>query len=352
MSKLFYKDKPVVGVDFSPTSIKVMEIDPKRNRVLGYGSIDIDPVKSQESFDSGDSTYLAEMMSKLLREKVVGRLSSNHAVIAIPTARTYTRSFNLPVSAENNLQDAITLETEQYIPLPLSQLYTDFNIIERSKEQISVLLAAIPQRIVEVAVDAARRAGLRVILVEPSISAVARLLMSTEEGHLPTVIVDVGPAHTDIAVLSNDAIRVTGGIPIGGNTFTIDIAKKLNVPLENAHQLKVLHGLNAGPKQARILAAVEPNLKRIVSEVKKVMRYYTERINPEQKLEQVVIVGGGSNIPGLGDYFTNTLVMPARIASPWQILDFQDLTQPSRQFKPRYITVAGLASVQPERVFE
>lgn len=350
MSTLFFKDKPVIGIDFSPTSIKVMATDSKKNRVLGYGSIDLDPVKVQESFDNGSSDYLAEMLATLLKEKVVGRLSSDHAAIAIPTARTYTRSFNLPVSAESNLQDAITIEAEQYIPIPLSQLYTDFSIIERTKEQLSVLLCGVPQRIVEVCVGAVRSTDMTPVLVEPSISAVSRLLMSTEEGHLPTVIVDVGPANTDIAVLSG-SIRVTGGIPVGGNTFTIDIAKKLNVPLENAHQLKVLHGLNAGPKQERILAAVEPNLKRILTEVKKVMRYYNERIDPEEKLEQVVIVGGGSNMPGLGDYFTNALVMPARIASPWQILDFNDLEQPSRQFKPRYITVAGLASVNAEEIF-
>lgn len=350
MSTLFFKDKPVIGIDFSPTSIKVMATDSKKNRVLGYGSIDLDPVKVQESFDNGSSDYLAEMLATLLKEKVVGRLSRDHAAIAIPTARTYTRSFNLPVSAESNLQDAITIEAEQYIPIPLSQLYTDFSIIERTKEQLSVLLCGVPQRIVEVCVGAVRSTDMTPVLVEPSISAVSRLLMSTEEGHLPTVIVDVGPANTDIAVLSG-SIRVTGGIPVGGNTFTIDIAKKLNVPLENAHQLKVLHGLNAGPKQERILAAVEPNLKRILTEVKKVMRYYNERIDPEKKLEQVVIVGGGSNMPGLGDYFTNALVMPARIASPWQILDFNDLEQPSRQFKPRYITVAGLASVNAEEIF-
>lgn len=351
MSTLFYKDKPVIGVDFSPTSLKVMATDPKRNRVLGYGSIDIDPVKVQESFDTGDSSYLAEMLSTLMKEKVVGKLSSDHAIIGIPTARTYTRSFNLPASAEGNLKDAISLEAEQYIPLPLAQLYTDFSIIERTKDQLSVLLCGVPQRIVEVCVGATRAIGMEAIMVEPSISAVSRLLMSTEEGHLPTVIVDVGPANTDIAVLSG-SIRVTGGIAVGGNTFTIDIAKKLNVPLENAHQLKVLHGLNAGPKQLRILSAVEPNLKRVLNEVKKVMRYYNERIDPTKKLEQIIIVGGGSNMPGLGDYFTNALVMPARIASPWQVLDFNNLEQPSRQFKPRYITVAGLASVDPNEVLE
>jgi type IV pilus assembly protein PilM len=349
MSKFFYRDKPVVGLDFSQTSLKAMSIDPKRDSVLGYGSIDLDPAKVQEVFESGDSTYLSASLAKLLREKIIGHISSNHMVMSIPTPRTYTRSFILPADAEGHLHDAIALEAEQYIPVPVSQLYIDYEVIERKKDTISVLLCAVPQRIVDICTDAARKVGLRVVMIEPSISAVARLLTHTEEGHLPTVIVDIGPANTDIAILDG-AVRVTGGIAIGGNTFTIDIARRLKIPLENAHQLKVLHGLNAGPRQAEIVTALEPNLKRSIAEVKKVVRYFTERIDPEKKLEQVIIVGGGSNIPGLGDYFTNVLIMPARIASPWQVLDFSELSQPSRQFKPRYITVAGLASVDPKRV--
>jgi type IV pilus assembly protein PilM len=351
MSKFFYKDKPVVGLDFSQTSLKAMSIDPKRVSVLGYGSLDLDPTKVQEALDTGNPTYLSAALASLLKEKIIGRISSNHVVMSIPTARTYTRSFTLPSDAEGHLHDAIALEAEQYIPVPLAQLYIDYEIIERSKGKISVLLCAVPQRIVDVCTQAAQRVGLRVVMIEPSISAVARLLTRTEEGHLPTVIVDIGPANTDIAILDS-AVRVTGGIAIGGNTFTIDIARKLRVPLENAHQLKVLHGLNAGPRQAEIVSAIEPNLKRVITEVKKVMRYFSERIDVEKKLEQIIIVGGGSNIPGLGDYFTNSLIMPARIASPWQVLDFSELSQPSRQFKPRYITVAGLASVNPKKVLE
>ena len=64
-------------------------------------------------------------------------------------------------------------------------------------------------------------------MIEPGINSVARVLESTEEGHLPTLIVDIGPASTDIAVLDNRAIRVSGGLGIGGNTFTLEIAKKL-----------------------------------------------------------------------------------------------------------------------------
>jgi type IV pilus assembly protein PilM len=188
-------------------------------------------------------------------------------------------------------------------------------------------------------------------MVEPGINAIARLIKHAEEGDLPTLIVDIGAASTDIAVLQKD-IRVTGGIGIGGNTFTLDIADKLKISLENAHQLKVLNGLSAGPKQAKITAALEPNLHKVAAEVKKIIRYYNERIGAKTKLEQIIIVGGGSNVPGIGEFFTNEMLMPARVASPWQLLDFGKLQQPSRQFKPRYITAAGLASVDPREIWK
>lgn len=77
------------------------------------------------------------------------------------------------------------------------------------------------------------------------------------------------------------------------------------------------------------------------------MRYYDERISDTRKLEQLLVVGSGSNLPGIGEYFTDVLVMPARVASPWQKLDFGKLQEPPKQFRSRYITVAGLASITP-----
>lgn len=351
MAKLFYTDKPIIGLDISNTGIKVMAVDPKRWLVLGYGSVDLEPIKVKESLE-GDSTYLADNVQSLIKEKIVGTLSSNHVAIGIPTARSYSRTFNLPVAVEKTLKDAVELEVDQYIPIPASTLYIDYEIIERNKKEITVLMSAVSRSIIDKCVTAAESAGLIVSLVEPGISAVARLLTNTEDGHLPSVIVDVGPASTDIAVLDNGQIRVTGGLAIGGNTFTLDIAKKLNIALENAHQLKVLNGLNAGSRQEKIKDALEPSLKRILTETRKVMRYYNERISDDRKLEQLLVVGSGSNMPGIGEYFTNELVMPARVASPWQKLDFGKLPEPARQFRSRYITVAGLASISPGSIWK
>lgn len=350
MAKLLYKDKPIIGLDISQTGVKVMSIDAKKWHVTGYGSIDLDPAKVQDSLD-GDSPYLKESLATLLDKNLIGTLASTHTVMGVPTGRTFSRSFTVPASAEKDLLDAIEIEVDQYIPIPMGLLYVDYEIAHRTKDELTVLMSAVPKKLIDVCLDAAQHAGLLVSMIEPGISAVARVLQATEDGHLPTVIVDIGPASTDIAVLDG-SIRITGGLGIGGNTFTLSIARKMNVPLENAHQLKVLHGLNTGPRQANIRAALKPNLERILSETRKVIRYYNERLTDGSKLEQVIVVGGGSNVPGIGDYFTNELIMPARVANPWQKLNFGKLPQPAKQFRSRYITVAGLSSVDPKKVWK
>lgn len=349
VARLFYKDKPIIGLDISQTGMKIMSIDRKKMLVTGYGSIDLDPAKVQQSLDTGDG-YLTANMTELVGKNLVGKLASDHIVLGIPAGRTFTRTFTVPKSSEKDLKDAVELEVEQYIPIPINSLYVDYEVIARTKDQLMVLMCAVPRTVVDSCITIAESAGLRVCMVESSVSAVARLLEATEEGHLPTVIVDIGPASTDIAILDR-SIRIAGSLSIGGNTFTLDIAKKLKIPLENAHQLKILNGLSAGSRQQKIQGALKPSLERIISETRKVMRYYDERVEGHSKLEQVLIVGGGANVPGIGEYFTNELVMPARVASPWQQLDFGKLPQPAKHFRPRYITVAGLASVAPERIW-
>jgi type IV pilus assembly protein PilM len=196
MAKLFYTDKPITGLDISTTGIKIMSIDPKKWLVLGYGSLDLDPEKIKESLE-GESDYLAENIKLLLREKVVGTLTSNQVAVSLPTAKSYSRTFTLPSKVEGSMQEAVELEAEQYIPIPVNTLYIDYEVIDRKNKETTVLMSAIPKVIVDRCLMALEGAELMPILIEPSVSAVARILNATEEGHLPTVIVDIGPTSTD-----------------------------------------------------------------------------------------------------------------------------------------------------------
>lgn len=348
-TKLLYRDKPLVGVDVSATGIKVMAINPHKMVVQGYGSVDLDPQKMQVSLAKGDS-YLFEGIKKLLESKITGRLTSNHAAVSVPTSRTYSRTIQLPVAAEENLESALQLEVEQYVPISASELYTDYQVIERNKENLTVLLSAVPKRIVDSIVHSCQQAGLEPVIVQAGISAAARLIKTTEEGHLPTIIIDIGAATSDIALFDQE-VRVTGSSAVGGHTFTYKIAEKLKVSYEEAHQLKVHSGLEPGPKQAKLKEALDPLLNNVAGEARKVIRYYSERLGIKSKIEQVIIVGGGSNMPGLGEFMTEAMLMPSRVANPWQALDFGRLHPPSKLFKPRYITAAGLSIIDPQEVW-
>ena len=318
--------------------------------VLGYGSVDLDPAKIADDSEK-TAEYIDTKMEELFSKKIVGKLASDRAVLGIPTARTFARTFNLPTNKIANLNTAVNLEAEQYIPMPVESLYIDHQIIKKTDQLTTVLMAAVPQKMIDSLLKTTAASHIDVAMIEPGMNAIARLLERTEEGRLPTVIVDIGPASTDVAILDG-AIRVTGGLSIGGNTLTLDIAKRMDVPLETAHQLKVLSGLSAGPRQAKITHALTPSLSKISGEIQKVMRYYTDRFPEEQKIEQVLIVGSGSNVPGLGEFFTNDLVMPARVASPWQAINFGSLPHPNKSLRPRFMTAAGLALVKPEEIWQ
>lgn len=349
MSKLYFKNKPIIGLEISQTSAKVMAVSPGRRLVLGYGSIELDPAKMTNSSDM--AAHLKVQLRELLSKNVVGKLPSNHTMISVPTARTFTRSVTLPRSAEANLSAAIELEAEQYIPVAINELYIDQEIIETNDEEVEVLLSAVPKLHVDALIDVCNDIGLNPLLIEPSIASVARLVRAAEEGSLATIILDIGAEGTDIAILDK-TVRVTGGIDVGGHSMTDAIMKKMNLTHEAAHMVRTHNGLSVGPKQEAVRSALKPCLTKIIDETRKIIRYYSERLGKETKLEQLIIVGGGSNIPGIGDYFTENMIIPARVASPWQILDFGKLTPPSKQMKPRFITSIGLALIDQKELWQ
>ena len=86
MAKLYYKDKPIVGLDISQTGIKIMAVNAKKQLVNGYGSIDLDPTNLQESID-GDDDYLETHLKSLLSKNIVGQLPSNHVVLSVLSGR-------------------------------------------------------------------------------------------------------------------------------------------------------------------------------------------------------------------------------------------------------------------------
>ena len=248
------------------------------------------------------------------------------------------------------MEDAIKAEAEQYIPVAIDKLYIDYDITQGpDQDNYEVLIVAAPKNIVDSYLVLFELLGLEVALMETSISAATRLVMHAEQTDLPTLIIDFGSISTDLSIFDT-TLRVTGTVSEGGDTITKAIADELKVTIKQAQTIKTKHGLGPGKRQAQIRKALEPLLNKMVIEIKKMVRFYQDRSGVEKKLEQVIILGGGANMPGLADYLTDKIRIPTRTCNPWLNLDFGDLQPPHQLEKTLYATSAGLGLVLPEDI--
>jgi Tfp pilus assembly PilM family ATPase len=113
--------------------------------------------------------------------------------------------------------------------------------------------------------------------------------------------------------------------------------------------MKRTHGVDPGEKQPEMVSALAQNLQFLASEIKKISRYYEERDKDRNvKVEQVVILGGGANLPGLATYMTSELRIPTKLADIWQNVDLGHTHKPDHVETTMYATAAGLAIISPE----
>lgn len=347
----FYQDKPLFGLDIGYSSLKVMQIDnSQQNRsVIGYGVTNFDPKIIQNGVVM-QHEVMAKAIHDLFNKGVVGSINTRRVAFAVPAARTFNRNMTLPKMDTKDLAEAVRLEAEQYIPVPIEELYTDYQITANTDKGTDLLMVAVPKKLIDSYLNLARILGLEAISMETTIGAASRLFVQAERSDIPTVLIDFGSISADITIYHKTLV-VTGTVPCGGDNFTDAIAKELAVNKNEAQVIKVKYGLGASKKQAAIAKALTPLLDLLVKEIKRMIRYYEERSEAKSRIGQIVTMGGGANMPGLSDYLTNTLRIPVRMCDPWQNLDFAGLQPPNTVEKSMYVTVAGLALMNPGEIF-
>ncbi len=331
--------------------MKVMQLEAagKKQIVTGYGVSNFDASAIVDGVIK-DPVALAKVAHELFNKQLVGDITTRRVAMAIPASRTFTRTMTLPNLAKKDLDEAVRLEAEQYIPMPINELHMDYSIIHKTADQLDILAVGVPKKIVDSYLAFTRLVDLEPIAFETTITAGSRLFDKTEGANLPTVLIDFGSLSTDITVYDN-AIIVTGTVTGGGDSFTSSIAEILNISKQEAHIVKTKYGLGMSKKQKEITAATKPILDQLGKEIRRMIRYYEERYGTERKIGQIVTIGGGANMPGISEYMTDLLRIPVRMSNPWEFISFGKLQPPNSIEKSMYITVAGLSLIEAKKVF-
>lgn len=352
----FYRDKPIFGLDIGHSSIKVMQISADSTsrktqpKLRGWGTASFDGSIIVDG-ELSKPEVIAAALKELFNKQLSGDVTTRRVALTIPTYRTFTRSINLPKLKSTELTQAIETEAERYIPLPLSDLNLDYEIVNTTEDSMDILVVAIPKKIVKSYMTLCRLVNIEPVLIETTMHAAGQILRQDTNSEVPTMIIDFGSLSSDVSLYHHGKILLMGTVPGGGENFTHTIEKALGVSYEAAGIIKNKYGLGLSKKQAEIIKALTPTLAPIIKEITRMLRYYEERFKGGKPIGQIIVLGGGANMPGLSDYLTNSLRLPTRTLDPWQYFDHSGFKLPTSDDKTMFATVAGLALTNPRKVF-
>jgi type IV pilus assembly protein PilM len=349
----FYHDEPLFGLDIGHSSLKAMQISMaagKPPKIIGYGMGTFEAAAIQNGVITNPEA-IANAMHQLFEKQLVGEITSQRVACALPTAHTFSRPMTIPAVGRREIEEAINLEAEQYIPIPLNSLYLDYDILSQDQQNTEVLVVAASKNIVDSYFKVLDMLNLQPVAFEPSINAASRLLKM--QGALksePTIILDLGSVTTDIAVFDK-TLLVASTINTGSDDITQMISKNLRLTMKQANDLKDQYGIAFSDRQQRIIDSIKPLLENMVREIQKSVRYYAERAAKSGgRISQIVTVGGGAVMPGLSQYLAKELRLEIHNLEPWQSMDFGNLAMPAEVDRAIYITAAGEAVINPGEV--
>ena len=185
------------------------------------------------------------------------------------------------------------------------------------------------------------------VVLEPLASAEACLHDSDRESGV--ALVDVGGGTTDVATFMRGALTHTAVIPLGGESFTSDVAYGLQVPQHTAEDLKLRYGtvlsttvdsvavvkLDDRHYNANFISQI---LEYRAREVLEYVRDTLDAANGRNLLPGgVVLTGGGSLLDGMPELAEDILGMRVRRAMPQRVKGEIKPVQ-----KPQYSTSVGL----------
>jgi type IV pilus assembly protein PilM len=265
--------------------------------------------------------------------------------IALPESQVYTKIIEMPSLSEKELAAALKYEMEQYIPLPLDQVKTDWQVLGPTGPQnktTRILLVAASLSLIKKYESVMEELGITPSTIETETLSVHRAIYPLVSNQSSNMIVHMGAATTNIAVVENGEIIMVFTIDRGGIAITRAISLDLGIELGQAESYKRAYGLNKDTFEGKIGKSLFPILESILGDIKKTLLLYKEK-NPNQPVTQVILSGGSAQLPGIDIYFANQLNIQVVLGNSFQIYGVKNIPQQVESDALSFNVVAGLA---------
>ena len=341
---------PAVGIDISDRSIKFARLTPTGD---GFKLGTFGEVPLAAGIVEGGRIVAPEKLQAAL-EDIKKREGLSFVRAALPEEQVYFFRTTIPNGSKDMLRETIELSLEEHVPIAASEAVFDFEVVANAGPDAEVAVTAAARGVVDSYADIFAAAGLTLLSLELEAEAVARTVIHKEDtfAHL---IVDFGQTRTGIAVSYGGQVYFTSTVSIGGQMLTETLAKYFNVSLEEAEKMKREFGLRPGSGHQDLFSLLLNNVAVLRDEINKHFIYW--HTHPDESgetrppIEEIVLVGGDSNLSGLSDYLSASLRVKTVVGDVWQNIRLPEHGVPelSRKDSLGYATAVGLALHEAEQ---
>jgi type IV pilus assembly protein PilM len=342
------------GLDLNDRSLKIVKLKKKSSgfSLVSYNEEKLPPGLVEDGVIKNEDE-LAKIIRTCCATAKGRKISTKYVVASLPEEKSFLQVIQMPKMTPEELKTAVPLEAENYIPMSISDVYLDFEVISPVKDYLNnseVLIVATPKKIVDAYVSCFKKAGLIPFIFEAESQAISRALIKKEANSSMMILLDFGENNTDFIVFSGKSIRFTSSISISSQLLTETISKSLSVSMSQAEKLKIEYGA-ADKKNAqadRVAEVLAPILEDLATQIKKYMTFYRdhssyEYLLPDGKTEKILLCGGGAELKGLAEFLSKKLDCPVEIANP--LANFLS-KKPKSKIKSgqiSFVTAIGLA---------
>ncbi len=290
------KKDHLVGLDIGSRTIKAAEIvkTSRGHRLKKFGVIDIAADAIQEG-EIKDPETVAGSIRKLFKQ---AKLKEKNVATSVGGYSVIVKKINVQQMPEDQLQETIHFEAEQYIPFDINEVNLDFQILEQSENnlnQMSVLLIAAKQDMINSYVDLIHMAGLQPSIIDVdafSLQNIFELNYGIKTGNV--ALVDIGASKTSLNVLRGDSSEFIRDIPFGCDQINQQIISHLNCSSEEAEKFKFgKHPDKISPEDLNdIVSAVTGDW---CTEIRRALDFFYSNY-PDNQIDKIFLSGGGANI--------------------------------------------------------
>ncbi|MDB5890345.1 MAG: pilus assembly protein PilM [Polaromonas sp.] len=350
LGSLFSRQElPLLGLDISSSSVKLVELSRDRAGNLVLDRCAIEPLERGWITDGNVEKFdeVADAVRRLVKKSGT---RTRHVAMALPASAVITKKIVLPGGlSDSELEVQVESEANQYIPFSLDEVSLDFCVVgpsATSSGDVEVLIAASRKEKVQDRQGLAEAAGLKPVVVDvesyASRLAAARLIENLPNKGVDTVVAlfEVGALTTSMQVMKNDEVLYERDQAFGGAQLTQLIVRQYGFSPEEA-EAKKRSGDLPDDYDSGVL---KPFVESMAQEIGRALQFFFTS-TPYNKVDYVMLAGGSSALPGLVESVTQQTSFACMLADPFGGMTIGGNVRENkmRREAASYLTSCGLA---------